>query len=199
MNTQPKLVLASASRYRHELLSRLQLPFSVAVADIDESAEADEAPQDLALRLSRQKAAAVAAAHPNALVIGSDQVAVCKQQILNKPGDHATAVKQLTQSSGETVTFYTGLCLLNTKTKQEQTDCVPYQVHFRQLSPEIIERYLQLDKPYDAAGSFKAEGLGVVLFEKMQGDDPTALIGLPLISLTNMLLTAGVELPGKLT
>ena len=189
------LVLASASRYRHELLSRLAIPFKIAVADIDESPKTGELPQALATRLSQQKAEAVAKDTPSSLIIGSDQVAYLDDHILGKPGEHAVAIEQLKKSSGKTVTFYTGLCLLDTSTNEIQLDCVTYQVQFRKLSAKQIERYLQHEKPYDSAGSFKVEGLGVILFEKMAGDDPTALIGLPLISLTSMLKKVGVELP----
>jgi MAF protein len=194
MTTTP-LILASSSPYRRELLSRLALPFECRSPDIDESARPDEAPGALVERLAEAKARALAAEFPRALIIGSDQVAVLGDHIMGKPGTHDNAVEQLARCSGRTVTFYTGLCLLDTGDETVQRDCILFEVRFRTLNNAQIRRYLAHDKPYNSAGSFKAEGLGVSLFESMHGEDPTALIGLPLIRLTAMLNEAGVEIP----
>jgi len=188
------IVLASTSPFRRELLSRLALPFECTAPDIDESRRPHEAPLELVRRLSEAKARAGAPDH-QALVIGSDQVATVGDDVLGKPGTHAIAVAQLCRLSGRSVTFLTGLCLLNTATDESQVDAIPFRVHFRTLSGEQIERYLRHDQPYNCAGSFKSEGLGITLFKRMEGDDPTALIGLPLIRLTDMLKKAGVSLP----
>lgn len=188
------IVLASTSPFRKELLARLELVFTVAAPNIDEQRQPQESPQDLVTRLAEQKASAVAHQYPDALIIGSDQVAVLDQEILGKPGDHDNAVAQLTRASGKEVKFFTGLCLLNTKTGNVQVAVVPYSVHFRTLTHEQIDRYLHFEKPYHCAGSFKSEGLGIVLFERLQGDDPSALIGLPLITLTRMLEKQGYTL-----
>jgi septum formation protein len=188
------IVLASTSPFRRELLSRLALPFETAAPDIDESRHPHEPPLDLVRRLSEAKARACASDR-DALVIGSDQVATIGDDVLGKPGTHERAAAQLRHLSGRSVTFLTGLCLLNTATNESQVDVIAFRVHFRTLSEEQIERYLHHDKPYNCAGSFKSEGLGIALFERMEGDDPTALIGLPLIRLTDMLARAGVSLP----
>lgn len=188
------IVLASTSPFRRELLSRLALPFETAAPDIDEFRRPHESPQDMVRRLSEAKARAGAPAYP-ALVIGSDQVATVGDDVLGKPGTHERAAAQLRHLSGKAVTFLTGLCLLNTATDEAQVDVIPFRVHFRNLGDEQIERYLRHDLPYNCSGSFKSEGLGVTLFERMEGDDPTALIGLPLIRLTDMLARAGVSLP----
>lgn len=182
-----KLVLASTSPYRRELLERLGLSFNVAAPNVDETRLPDESPQALVMRLSEAKARAIAATHPDALIIGSDQVAVLDDGILGKPGDHANAVRQLSAASGKQVTFMTGLCLFNSATGQAQVDLVPFAVEFRDLTPQQIEDYLQREQPYNCAGSFKSEGLGISLFRRMKGDDPSALIGLPLIRLIDML------------
>ena len=189
----PSLILASSSPYRRELLSRLGVEFSSIAPDIDESLLADETPEALVLRLAEQKARAVGESHPNALIIGSDQVAVLDQRILGKPGHHERAVEQLQQASGKRITFYTGLCLYNSGSGECQVCCEPFDVHFRELTPEEIERYLRKETPYNCAGSFKSEGLGICLFQGMQGNDPTALIGLPLIRLVNMLRKEGLD------
>ena len=196
MNTAPipTLVLASTSPFRKELLGRLNLPFETAAPDVDESRLENESAEDLVRRLSEAKACAIGVTH-SGLIIGSDQVATHADSILGKPGDHATAMRQLQQLSGEHVTFLTGLCLLDSTTGEVQLDVVPFSVLFRKLSDEQIDRYLRQDQPYNCAGSFKSEGLGITLFERMEGDDPTALIGLPLIRLTGMLASAGVILP----
>lgn len=196
MNTAPAptLILASTSPFRKELLGRLNLPFETAAPDVDESRMENEPAVDLVRRLSEAKARAIGGTH-SGLIIGSDQVATHGESILGKPGDHATAMRQLQQLSGEHVTFLTGLCLLDSTTGEVQLDVVPFSVVFRKLSDEQIDRYLRQDQPYNCAGSFKSEGLGITLFERMEGDDPTALIGLPLIRLTAMLANAGVILP----
>jgi len=188
-----QIVLASTSPYRRALLERLSLPFEIAAPDADETPQENENPHELVARLSEAKARAIAAQFPNALVIGSDQVAVLNQQILGKPGNHENAIQQLRAASGNRVDFLTGLCLLNTRTQNCHVKVVPYSVVFRTLSNAQIEQYLLKDKPYNCAGSFKSEGLGICLFEKMEGDDPNALIGLPLIELTNMLALEGLE------
>ena len=182
-----KLLLASSSPYRRELLSRLHIPFDWQAPDIDEQALAGETPQQLALRLSSSKARALAASHGEHLIIGSDQVASCRGQSINKPGDYANAVKQLQALSGQRVDFYTGLCLLDSNSGRSIADTVITEVVFRQLSEHEIERYLRCEQPYDCAGSFKAEGLGIALFDRISSDDNTAIIGLPLIRLRQML------------
>jgi len=188
------IVLASTSPFRRELLSRLALPFECTAPDIDESRRSHESALEMVRRLSEAKARA-GAPDCQALVIGSDQVATVGDDVLGKPGSHEQAVAQLRRLSGRSVTFLTGLCLLNTARDETQVDVIPFRVHFRNLSEEQIERYLRHDQPYNCAGSFKSEGLGITLFERMEGDDPTALIGLPLIRLTDMLASVGVSLP----
>lgn len=187
-----RLVLASTSRYRRELLARLGLPFTTRAPDCDETPLPGEAPTALVERLARAKAASVAAREPHALVIGSDQVAVLDGAILGKPGDHPRAVAQLAAAAGRRVEFLTGLCLHDGVSGRVQCDVVPYAVEFRALTAAQIEAYLRHEQPYDCAGSFKSEGLGIALFERLDGDDPNALIGLPLIRLVRMLEAAGV-------
>ncbi len=187
------LVLASSSVYRKALLTRLELPFITAIPALDERPLHDEPPEDLVLRLARLKAEAVAQHYPEALIIGSDQVAVHAGKILGKPGNHNNAVAQLRQLSGERVTFLTGLCLLNAAAARLQVDCVTFHVKFRTLTQASIENYVRREQPYDCAGSFKSEGLGIALFECLQGDDHTALIGLPLIRLIHMLAAEDVD------
>jgi septum formation protein len=194
VNNAPAITLASTSPFRKELLQRLGIPFATAAPDVDETPLANEAAVALVQRLSEAKARAIAADHPG-LIIGSDQVATTGNDILGKPGTHERACEQLGYLSGKHVTFQTGLCLLNTVTDAAQVDVIPFTVKFRQLGDEQIERYLRRDQPYHCAGSFKSEGLGITLFEYMQGDDPTALIGLPLIRLTGMLGQEGFILP----
>ncbi len=189
------LVLASTSPFRKALLERLEVPFITYQPNVDESRLADETPEQLVLRLSELKAHSAASHHTDALTIGSDQVAVCAAAVLGKPGSHTAAIKQLKQLSGNQVTFLTGICLLDTKNGQFKSAVVPFHVSFRKLEEQQIERYLLSDQPYHCAGSFKSEGLGISLFERMQGDDPTALIGLPLIQLVSWLNDAGVEVP----
>jgi len=183
----PNLVLASTSPYRRELLGRLGLPFSVDNPRTDESALPGEAPEALALRLSEAKARAVADSHPDALIIGSDQVATVDGRIYGKPGTHERAVAQLRELSGKTVNFFTGLCLYNARTGHSQIRGVPTLVTFRTLSDSEIENYLRREPAYNCAGSAKSEGLGIALLASMQGDDPNALVGLPLIALCDML------------
>ena len=189
------LLLASSSVYRRDLLARLRLPFSCSSPDIDESHRPGESAIELVKRLSLEKARALSASHPNHLIIGSDQVAVFDGQIIGKPHTHDTARQQLMNASGNSVSFLTGLCLLNSHTGLHQTDCISFTVHMRTLSTEQIERYLLAEQPYDCAGSFKAEGLGVSLFQRTEGDDATSLVGLPLIRLVSMLLAEGVDIP----
>ncbi|WP_083650999.1 Maf family protein [Azonexus hydrophilus] len=188
----PNLILASTSPYRRELLGRLGLPFSVANPQTDESALPGEAPDALALRLSEAKARAVAGDHPDALIIGSDQVATVDGKIYGKPGTHERAVAQLRELSGKTVNFFTGLCLHNTRTGESLVRGVSTLVTFRQLSDAEIENYLRREPAYNCAGSAKSEGLGIALLAAMQGDDPNALVGLPLIALCDMLRQQGV-------
>lgn len=192
---RPRLVLASTSRYRQELLARLGISFETTAPNVDESPAAGEMPQALALRLACAKAQAAQAAFPDALIIGCDQVAAVGATLLNKPGTHARAVEQLKLMSGKQIAFFTALCLLNARTLQRQTAIVPVTVHMRELSTGQIERYLQAERPYDCAGSARIEGLGITLVARLDGDDPNALIGLPLIKLCDMLRNEGVELP----
>jgi septum formation protein len=194
MNDTPPLVLASTSPYRRELLQRLDIPFTTAAPDVDESVLPGETPVELVRRLSESKARAVGKTHAG-LIIGSDQVATTGDDILGKPGSHERAVEQLRQLAGKTVTFHTGLCLLDTAKNTLQLDAIPFSVEFRQLSAAQIDHYLRREQPYNCAGSFKSEALGITLFRRMRGDDPTALIGLPLIRLTDMLAVAGITLP----
>ncbi len=190
------LVLASTSPYRRELLERLGIPFETASPDVDETRTDGETPEQLVKRLAESKARAVAEAYPDALIIGSDQVAVLDNKILGKPGNHENAIQQLSNASGKKVLFLTGLCLLNTATDKTQIKVDNFSVEFRQLSTSQIENYLQREKPYDCAGSFKSEGLGISLFKKMEGDDPNALIGLPMITLINMLSVEEIDVLG---
>jgi septum formation protein len=192
---RPRLVLASTSPYRQELLARLGIPFETTAPNVDESPAAGEMPQALALRLACAKAQAAQAAFPDALIIGCDQVAAVGATLLNKPGTHARAVEQLKLMSGKQIAFFTALCLLNARTLQRQTAIVPVTVHMRELGTGQIERYLQAERPYDCAGSARIEGFGITLVARLDGDDPNALIGLPLIKLCDMLRNEGVELP----
>ena len=192
MNT-PQILLASSSSYRRELLQKLHLPFSWASPNINEAALPEQSPQALTLRLAEQKAKALAANHPEHLIIGSDQVATLDGAIIGKPGTHSTAVEQLQKCRGRDLVFLTSICLLNTKTGKTQLSLETYNVSFRELSDQQIDRYLRLEQPYDCAGSFKAEGLGISLFNKMEGEDPNTLIGLPLIALIRMLNNEGID------
>lgn len=185
------LVLASTSVFRKSLLERLQIPFECIAPNVDETPLENETPAELVRRLSELKARAVTAQFPNSLIIGSDQVSVVDNKIVGKPHTHEKAVQQLTAASGKTIDFLTGLALFNTATQTCQVDLVKFSVQFRQLTAAQIERYLRKEQPYQCAGSFRSESLGIALFEKMIGDDPTALIGLPLIRLTQMLENEG--------
>ena len=187
------LVLASTSPYRRELLSRLGLPFSVASPDTDENPLPGEAAETLALRLAEAKARAVAPAYPQALIIGSDQVAIANGKIYGKPGTHERAVAQLQELSGQSVNFYTALCLYDSRNDSRQICGVPTQVKFRSLSNSEIENYLAREPAYNCAGSAKSEGLGIALLDSLSGDDPNALVGLPLIALCAMLRQAGMN------
>ena len=191
-----KLILGSTSPFRKELLERLQIDFSCISPDVDETHLAAESIEDMVMRLSELKAAAVAEQikGQNALIIGSDQSAVLNGKPLTKPGTFENAVKQLTEASGQRIVFQTGLCLLNTQTGKKQTICEPYTVVFKKLSAQTIERYLKKEEPYNCAGSFKSEGLGITLFEKFEGEDPNSLIGLPLIKLVGLLENEGLEI-----
>lgn len=189
----PRLVLASSSPYRSTLLGRLGLSFEAVAPHVDETVHPEESPQALVLRLAEAKARAVARDYPEALIIGSDQVACIDGEVLGKPSDHPRAVAQLERASGRCVVFYTGLCLLNAATGHAQTLVEPFRVHFRTLSRPRIEAYLAREVPYNCAGSFKSEGLGVALFERLEGDDPSTLIGLPLIRLLTLLEAEGVD------
>jgi len=188
------VVLGSTSRYRRELLERLRIPFSVTAPEVDETPMTGESPRNLALRLALAKAQAVAALHPEAVVIGSDQVADLAGQPLGKPGEHARAVQQLRQMRGQTVIFQTALAVVCRATGFEAVDLAEVRVVFRDLSDAEIEAYLQAEKPYDCAGSAKSEGLGIALLESIDNDDPTALVGLPLIRTARLLRQAGVKL-----
>lgn len=186
------LVLASTSPFRRELLGRLGLPFETAAPDTDETPLPGETPEATALRLSEAKARAVAARYPDALIIGSDQVAVLDGKIYGKPGTHERAVDQLRTMRGRTVNFFTGLCLYNTATGTARVRGIPTLVSFRDLSDAEIENYLRREQPYNCAGSAKSEGLGIAVIARMQGDDPNALVGLPLIALCDLLREEGV-------
>lgn len=189
------LVLASSSRYRRELLARLMLPFEVDAPQVDEAPLPGEAPEACALRLAEDKARAVASRWPNALVIGSDQVAVLDGEPLPKPGGLENARRQLERARGREIVFHTALVLLDVASGRMQRTVVPTGVHLRNLSDAQIERYLAKEQPFDCAGSAKSEGLGITLVARIVGNDPTALVGLPLIALTDMLLAEGVPLP----
>ncbi|MBN3561269.1 Maf family protein [Aliamphritea spongicola] len=189
----PALILASSSPYRRALLERLNLPFSCASPDIDETPQQDESPTDYVARLALEKARALAPQHPDAIIIGSDQCCVLDGTIVGKPGNFDNASKHLQACSDKHVTFLTGLCVLNSADNSHQVCVEPYHVHFRTLSQTMIENYLNAEQPYDCAGSFKMEGLGIALFSKLEGDDPNSLIGLPLIRLISMLDQQGLR------
>jgi len=194
MNAPSRLILASTSIYRRELLSRLGLAFDTQRPGTDETALPGEAPEALARRLARAKAVDVAKRHPGTWVIGSDQVAECGGRALGKPGNHEAATAQLASMSGQAVRFHTGLCLVREgDAPLEAMHCTV--VRFRELGSDEIERYLHAEQPYDCAGSFKSEGLGITLFEAIENRDPTALIGLPLIATARLLREAGFQLP----
>ncbi len=187
-----QLVLASTSPFRKSVLEKLGLPFDCHAPEVDETPQPHETPAQLVERLSIAKAQAVAAHLQQGLVIGSDQVAVIDDEILGKPGNHENAVAQLERASGKTVTFLTGLALVNAESGAIQAEVVPFKVVFRQLTQPQIVNYLNAEQPYNCAGSFKSEGLGIALFERLEGDDPNTLIGLPLIRLIRMLEKEGM-------
>ena len=189
-----QLVLGSSSPFRAELLKKLGLDFITASPDIDETRAPKESPIKLVQRLAEQKALEIAKQYPNALIIGSDQVAVLDEHVLGKPGHHNNAIQQLRAASGKTVTFYTGLALYNSATQKMQSLVEPFSVSFRELSDSQIETYLKKEQPYQCAGSFKSEGLGISLFTKLDGEDPNALIGLPLIKLIVLLNNEGIDI-----
>jgi septum formation protein len=193
MRKPPPLILASTSPYRRALLQRLGWPFSVAPPRVDESALPGEAPSATAVRLAEAKARSVATQRPDGLVIGSDQVADCDGTTISKPADHDDAVRILTALSGRTIVFHTGVALLDAPAGDLQRACVDVSSTFRELSRREIEAYLAREKPYDCAGAVKSEALGIALFERIDSDDPTALIGLPLIALTRMLRARGID------
>jgi len=192
MNSE--LILASSSIYRRELLTRLQLPFICISPDVDETPLADELPQQTALRLAQVKARKIAETNPSALIIGCDQVATLDDIQLGKPLNHTNASKQLRMMRGREVIFHSALCLYHAAKQTIQADVIPYTVKFRNLTDEQIESYLLKEQPYHCAGSAKSEGLGIAIIERMTGDDPNALIGLPLIALVNMLQNEGVNI-----
>jgi len=195
MTDTPALLLASSSPFRRQLLDKLGMDFIHQSPDIDESRLEGESPVALVMRLAREKARALADSHPDTLIIGSDQVAVIGDQVLGKPGTREKAIEQLSAASGQRVTFLTGLCLLNTASGRTQVACDPFHVQFRTLRPEQIQRYVDAEQPLNCAGSFKSEGLGIVLFKALEGRDPNTLVGLPLILLTEFLAAEGISLP----
>jgi len=187
------LVLGSTSPFRKSILSKLNLPFECAKPNIDESPLSGETPEQLVQRLAIEKAKAVADQYPNAVIIGSDQVAVCNGKILGKPHNFENGVNQLTEFSGKEVVFYTGLCVFDSGTEKTTALVEPFSVYFKELSQQEIVSYLKAEEPYNCAGSFKSEGLGICLFKKLQGDDPNTLIGLPLIKLVDLLKQHGID------
>jgi septum formation protein len=189
--TRPQLVLASTSPYRRELLAKLQVAFAVANPDVDETPLANETPEQTSLRLAKLKAKAVAPTFPNALIIGSDQVATLNGNHIGKPGNHENAVRQLQMMRGNTIIFHTALSLYNSATGNLQSAIIPTTVTIRNLTDIQIEHYLRKEQPYQCAGSAKSEAMGIAIMEKMEGTDPNALIGLPLIALTQMLMNEG--------
>lgn len=196
VSSMPRLVLASSSPFRRELLAKLCLPFEQASPDVDESPLVDETPQDLVVRLAVIKAQALSERFSHHLIIGSDQLAIGPQgKPLGKPHTHEKAVQQLLSMSGQRITFVTGLCLLNSATGRAQSHCERFDVVFRELSQDQVERYVEQEQPLNCAGSFKSEGLGIALFSALEGRDPNALVGLPLIALVEMLANESVFVP----
>ena len=187
------LVLASTSPFRRELLGRLGLAFETAQPQTDEAPEPGEEPVRLVRRLAEAKARAVASGYPKSVIIGSDQVACIDGIILGKPGMRDRAMEQLRRASGRSVDFFTGLCVLDSSTGEARTIVEPFRVHFRQLTDEQIAHYLDREGPFNCAGSFKSEGLGIALFRRLEGEDPNALVGLPLIRLVDLLAEAGID------
>lgn len=194
-STLPPIVLASSSSYRRELLTRLQLPFTCHSPDIDETPQANESAQALVQRLALSKARALAQHYPQHIIIGSDQVAVLDGKIIGKPLHAEGATQQLSAASGRSLVFLTGLTVIDTRTQIEQVDLVPFTVHFRTLNAAQIQRYIAAEQPFDCAGSFKSEGLGVSLFQATEGSDATSLVGLPLIRLCDMFNVCGIAVP----
>ncbi|MEZ5586426.1 MAG: nucleoside triphosphate pyrophosphatase [Sedimenticolaceae bacterium] len=190
-----QLVLASTSPFRKSLLEKLAVPFITDTPHTDETPHADEPPERLVRRLAEAKARDVASRHPDALIIGSDQVACVEGRVQGKPGSRENAIAQLSQASGRAVNFHTGLCLLDSATGRAQVTVEPFTVHFRSLARDQIERYVDHERPFDCAGSFKSEGYGITLFSALEGRDPNSLIGLPLIALVEMLKKVGIALP----
>lgn len=188
------IILSSTSPFRKALLERLQINFSCESPNIDETPLKDETVENMVERLAIAKAKNVATHYDNALIIGSDQSAILNGEKLSKPGNYENAFAQLSKASGQKITFQTGLCLLNSKTGNIQSSCIPYTVVFKKLTPEMIENYLRKEEPYSCAGSFKSEALGVALFERFEGDDPNALVGLPLIQLVTFLKNEGFSI-----
>lgn len=188
-----QIILASSSPYRRAVLDKLNIDYTAVSPDIDESPHANESPAALVARLACSKAQALRLDYPDALIIGSDQVAVINNQIIGKPGSFEQAQQQLRNASGQAITFLTGLTLFNSRTTHTQTEVVPFSVHFRSLSDTAIANYLHTEQPYNCAGSFKSEGLGIALFDRLEGDDPNTLIGLPLIRLIRMLEHEGIS------
>ena len=182
-----RLVLGSSSPYRKALLEKLDLSFDCDSPDIDETPLKSEHPKDMVARLAKAKADAIAVRHPQAIIIASDQCATLDGKIIGKPGNHENAIEQLKQASGRTVTFYTSLCVFNAGINQYEETVEPFYVYFRELSDQQIDNYLKKEEPYNCAGSFKSEGLGISLFDRLEGNDPNTLIGLPLIQLIKML------------
>lgn len=189
----PKIILGSSSQFRRELLSRLKLPFEIANPEVDESPLHSESPESTAIRLAKAKAHVIARLFPDALIITADQVAAIEKTQLGKPLNHTKAKAQLRMMQGKEISFFTALCLLNSRTKHMQENLTQYIVKFRRLTDQQIENYLIKEQPYHCAGSAKAEGLGIALIERMSGDDPNALIGLPLIALVDMLMNENVS------
>ncbi|MGR6874956.1 Maf family protein [Pseudomonas sp. HK3] len=188
-----RLVLGSSSPYRKVLLEKLDLSFDCDSPDIDETPLKDEQPKDMVARLAKAKAQAIAQRHPQSIIIASDQCATLDGHIIGKPGNHEGAIEQLKNASGRTVTFYTSLCVFNAGTNQYKETVEPFYVYFKELTDGQIENYLKKEEPYNCAGSFKSEGLGISLFERLEGNDPNTLIGLPLIQLIKMLGEFGVH------
>lgn len=189
-----KLVLGSTSPFRKALLEKLHIDFECDSPDIDETPLKNEPVEKMVVRLAIAKAQAISSRHPDALIIGSDQSAVLNGEKLSKPGNYENAFKQLARASGQKITFQTGLCLLNTSSGNIQSSCIPYTVVFKELTPKMIESYLHKEEPYNCAGSFKSEALGIALFERFEGSDPNSLIGLPLIELVNFLGNEGFSI-----
>ena len=189
-----KLVLGSTSTFRKTLLERLHIDFVCDSPDINETPLPNEPIEEMVIRLAIAKAQAISQRHPESLIIGSDQSAVLNGEKLSKPGNFENAFKQLTRASGQKITFQTGLCLLNSATGNIQSTCVPYTVVFKTLTPTMIKNYLHKEEPYNCAGSFKSEALGIALFERFEGSDPNSLIGLPLIELVNFLNNEGLSI-----